>query len=614
MAPAFDRPTIPVTASDLELLRKFEPVVCYTKGEQFFPTDVDHYVEESSLWEHHPDGRDELLVSQGSLTLEKLIEPRPAEFGSVRYLRFIENLSLSESARVLADQILLRRKLGEYFRAGIGRLARGGILPRLLDGLFSLSFLLRGKVSAATAAAAELDYNAMFSGDKNYTYYGRVTRQNGWIILQYWFFFCFNSWRSGFHGVNDHESDWEMVTIYLYEQDGQLIPEWAAYASHDFKGDDLRRRWDDHDELKMAGESHPVIFAGAGSHASYFKRGEYQAEVNLPLPGWVSGLIHAWNKLWTETLGQPVINAFHIPFVDFARGDGLRIGPGESQTWSPVLIDESTPWVGQYRGLWGLFARDPISGENAPAGPLYNRDGSPRGSWYDPLGFAGLDKVPPPPQMLQKLADNCVKVSQRQEGLETLIPDKAGELQVMGARLKGMEGNPHLAKQYISLEKEISILSAEVRSLRREYLENTSLLQGLTWRLERMKAGGQDDPRAHIHNLAVPDDPSQVLRFDRAAETWAAISLSLLMFAVAALIFFAPRYIWAVLAIILILFVVAESFLRGVFVQTVGRVTLILAMITALILFIHFWKWIIVAALVVMGISLMYHRLRELAG
>jgi uncharacterized membrane protein len=37
-------------------------------------------------------------------------------------------------------------------------------------------------------------------------------------------------------------------------------------------------------------------------------------------------------------------------------------------------------------------------------------------------------------------------------------------------------------------------------------------------------------------------------------------------------------------------------------------------MITALILFIHFWKWIIVAALVVMGISLMYHRLRELAG
>jgi hypothetical protein len=614
MAPDSDRLTAPVTASDLELLRKFEPVVCYTKGEQFFPTDVEHYVRESSLWEHHPDGRDELLVRQGELTLEKLIEPRPAEFGAIRYLRFIEVLGLAESARVLADQALLRRKLGQYFHAGIGRLARGGILPRLLDGLFSLSFLLRGKVSAATAAAAELDYHEMFTEDRQYTYYGRLTRQNGWTILQYWFFFCYNSWRSGFYGVNDHESDWEMVTIYLYEDGGQLIPEWAAYASHDFKGDDLRRRWDDGQELKKVEQSHPVIFAGAGSHASYFRRGEYQAEVNLPLPGWLSGLIHTWNKLWTETLGQPVINTFHIPFVDFARGDGLRIGPGESQTWSPVLIDESTAWAGQYRGLWGLFARDPISGENAPAGPMYNRDGSPRGSWYDPLGFAGLDKVPPPPQMLQMLADNCAKVSQRQAGLEKLVPEKGGELQAMGARLKGMEGNPHLAKQYSALEKEINTLSAEVRGLRREYLENTALLQGLTRRLDRMKAGGQDDPRAHIRYLAVPDDPTQILRFDRAAETWAAISLSLLMFAIAALIFFAPRYIWAGLAIILILFVVAEAFLRGAFVQTVGRITLILAMITALILFFHFWKWIIVGALVAMGISLMYQRLRELTG
>jgi uncharacterized membrane protein len=37
-------------------------------------------------------------------------------------------------------------------------------------------------------------------------------------------------------------------------------------------------------------------------------------------------------------------------------------------------------------------------------------------------------------------------------------------------------------------------------------------------------------------------------------------------------------------------------------------------MITLLILLFHFWKWIIVVALVAMGISLMYHRLRELTG
>jgi uncharacterized coiled-coil protein SlyX len=318
--------------------------------------------------------------------------------------------------------------------------------------------------------------------------------------------------------------------------------------------------------------------------------------------------------LWTETLGQSPVNAFHIPFVDFARGDGLRIGFGGPQAWSPVLIDESTPWVNWYRGLWGLFARDPISGENAPAGPMYNRDGSPRGSWYDPLGFAGLDKIPPPPQALRMLAANCKKVSRRQKELGKLIPQRAGELQALGIEQRGMDGNPHLAKQYAALEKVITTLSAEVRALRREHSENTALLQGLTQQLGRMKTGGQDDPRIHIHHLAVPDDPTQVLRFDRAAETWAAISLSLLLFTIAAFIFFAPKYIWAGLAIIFILFLVAESILRGAFVQTIGRVTLVLAMVAAVILFFLFWKWIIVGALLTIGIFLMYQRLRELTG
>lgn len=606
-----ERPTISVNASDMELLRRFEPVVLYTKGERFFPTSVEQYVSESSLWEHTPDGHDELLVKQGDLTLENLTEPRPAAFGTVRYLRFVENLDLVETAQVLADQALRHSHRGDRFHAGIGRLARGGFLPRLVDGLFSLSFLLRGKVSAVTAALAEVDYNEMFAEEKKYTYYGRVVRQNGWTILQYWFFYCFNNWRSGFYGVNDHESDWEMSNIYLYEENGQLFPEWAAYASHDFKGDDLRRRWDDEEEVKKI-NGHPIIFAGAGSHASYFHRGEYQAEVDLPLPNWFSGLIRTWNKLWTDTLGQPSVSSFHIPFVDYARGDGIGIGPTRHKLWSPVVVDETTSWVSQYRGLWGLFARDPISGENAPAGPMYNRDGSPRAAWYDPLGFAGLDKVPPPPQALKMLESDCLKLTQRQDELEKLIPEKAIDLEALGMKLKGMEGNPHLTKQYGALEKEINTLAAEVRALRREHSENTAVYQGLSQRLVQLRMGKKDDPRAHIRHMAIPDDPAQVLRFDRAAEAWAAISLSLLLFAIGALIFFAPQYIWIGLTIILILFLVTESILRGAFIQTVAKITLLLAMVATVILFLHFWKWIIVGILVIMGISLMYQRLREL--
>ncbi len=74
-------------------------------------------------------------------------------------------------------------------------------------------------------------------------YYGRVVREAGYIVLQYMFFYAMNDWRSSFYGVNDHEADLEQIFVYLSDEvGGPLQPCWVAYASHDFFGDDLRRR------------------------------------------------------------------------------------------------------------------------------------------------------------------------------------------------------------------------------------------------------------------------------------------------------------------------------------------------------------------------------------
>ena len=603
---------IAASASNTELLREFEPVIHYTRGERFFPTDVNRYVQQCSLWAHDPGGGDRLLVRQDELTVDQLSDPRPAEFGTVYYLRFVENLDLSETARVLADQLRLRQLLKDPFHPGIGRLARGGLLPRIVDALFSLSFLLRGRVPAASAAAAELDYFHMRAKRESFNYYGRVERQNGWTILQYWFFYCYNNWRSSFGGVNDHESDWEMVTVYLYEEDGQLVPEWVAYASHDFHGDDLRRRWDDAGQLDLE-DGHPVVYAGAGSHASYFRKGEYQAEVDLDLPRWIQVARDAWNRFWTQVLGQQPANPFRIPFVDYARGDGMIIGPGHPQNWAAILIDESVPWVSQYRGLWGLYARDPISGENAPAGPMYNRDGTPRGAWYDPLGFAGLDKVPTPPQILPLLEANRDELTKRQADLQSQIPRKVSELQTLGVEVDSMEGTAHLARQYAAARERMTQLSADVRALRREYSDNVATLESLNARLERERRGLREDPRAHIHHLTLPARSTN-RRFDRLGEAWAAVSLSLLLFAIVALLFLAPRFLLSGLAVLTILFVVLESVLRSAFIQTVSEVTALLAAVAGVILLTHFWYWILVALLVAVAVFLLYQRLRELAG
>jgi hypothetical protein len=174
-----------------------------------------------------------------------------------------------------------------------------------------------------------------------------------------------------------------------------------------------------------------------------------------------------------------------------------------------------------------------------------------------------------------------------------------------------MEGNPHLAKQYAAIEKVKDVLGAEVRALRREFSENTALLEGLTEQLNRLENGLQDDPQAHIRHLAVPVVTAH-MRFERAAQTWAAISLSLLLFVIVGLMLFGSHYLGAGLVVTMILFVGIESVLRGAFVETVATITTLLAIVSALIFVLHFWYWILIFLFFVTAIFLMAQRLREL--
>ena len=59
--------TVP-NESDLELLRRYEPVLSYTDGERFFPVAVEDYVRCCGLWRG-----EEQLVPAGELTTEVLV-------------------------------------------------------------------------------------------------------------------------------------------------------------------------------------------------------------------------------------------------------------------------------------------------------------------------------------------------------------------------------------------------------------------------------------------------------------------------------------------------------------------------------------------------------------
>ena len=198
------------------LLRRYEPIVHYTKGELFFPTEVDPYVARSSLWAHRPStGRNELLVPAGKLSVDNLAEPRTTEFGAVEFLRRVEDVDLATQARALLggsaqDLPEIGAVPPRSWPAGAGRLRF-----RLIDAVFTLSLLVRGHTPGAVVAASARAYRAALAEDERYVYYGRVVRGGGWVALQYRFFFYFNDYRSTFDGVDDHEADWEMALVYL---------------------------------------------------------------------------------------------------------------------------------------------------------------------------------------------------------------------------------------------------------------------------------------------------------------------------------------------------------------------------------------------------------------
>ena len=103
------------------------------------------------------------------------------------------------------------------------------------------------------------------------------------------------------------------------------------------------------------------------------------------------------------------------------------------------------------------------------------------------------------------------------------------------------------------------------------------------------------------------------MRFDRAAELWAALSLSALLIALAVVILVVPDKVWPVLTVIVVAFVIVESVLRGTFLRTANQVAVVLALIATVVLVVHYWVYVLAALLLGLAAFLVYQRLRELA-
>ncbi len=361
-----------------ELLRRYEPLLRFHDGEHFFPTSALLYLLFSTVWyiplksregdeigndpyhkRSHP-GLFELLRSRPHIQLNTEVDrddfgEAPKEDGYVR-LQHVAPVgeAVNQVRRLLESR--MRRFRSAWLNPGMLFLHFAETIPPWDRRLLRHWFLPRG-----SDGAAGRKYDALtLSGEGRETaYYGRVVDQCGYRVVQYWFFYAFNDFRTAVRGTNNHEGDWETVSVYLKPVGSTWRPGYVAYSIHHTH---QTCTWTEVERVGATGE-HPVVYVGRGSHACY-------PSANVHRTG--------WGPFRTR---------------DYALGDGDQVGPG---TWgTPRLFTETEPdWL-FFDGFWGAYIRDLLMRENAPRGPLYSIEKGfhrpvPRPSWYNPVAWAGL--------------------------------------------------------------------------------------------------------------------------------------------------------------------------------------------------------------------------------
>lgn len=225
-------------------------------------------------------------------------------------------------------------------------------LPAHAEWYFAQTRLLPGRRGATAGRAwaedARLEPRGSALGGSphpaDWTTYGHVYRaEDGGVLLQYWFFYPYNS----FHRVGNHDADWEHITVHV-GPDGR--PRGAWYARHEFNAPGVWFPWS---KLVREG-SHPVVLAASGSHASY---------ANVPEVPW-------YESVCTTTRTEE------------APARGCRIW----RTWSGAsggiedLGSREEPGVEYllWPGRWG--AKGGVAKGGAPAGPAFQPGWCSRGA------------------------------------------------------------------------------------------------------------------------------------------------------------------------------------------------------------------------------------------
>ncbi len=211
------------------------------------------------------------------------------------------------------------------------------------------------------------------SNSKNLYQYDTETN-----TVTYFFFYAHNDGPPGVGDVQNHEGDWERMTVQL---DDQYQPTEVRYSAHE--GMDTSRAWADAPQE----DGRPVVYVGQGSHASYPETGEWSTN----FPG-VNDQVSA-KGIRFDTAGQPPVDVTTQPWYGShvlwgERGSLQEFGQGA--TTGPTGPSPEKGPVGDV---------PPAEGDRGPTGPERSTSHDEGFSWPPLPGLPSLPDIPGIPDL-----------------------------------------------------------------------------------------------------------------------------------------------------------------------------------------------------------------------
>src|SRR5690606_40584536 len=76
------------------------------------------------------------------------------------------------------------------------------------------------------------------------------------------------------------------------------------------------------------------------SHSGAYLKGEYLITAGVPLPDWLDTVRRAFLRIlpWHEDDDSGAIG---IPYIDYKRGDGVSVGPGQDKDRKSTRLNSS---------------------------------------------------------------------------------------------------------------------------------------------------------------------------------------------------------------------------------------------------------------------------------